>query len=152
MTGFPALRRWGVITTILAIGLTLPACASRVSTRSLVLAAGPEVNDQTPVAVELVLVRDRSLAETVGGLTARGWFETRDQLERDHPGALRVHRWELVPDQVVEVPFPFRDRRGVAAFIFANYLSPGAHRARIDDRRRLTLHLGREAFSVADGH
>lgn len=128
--------------------IALSACASRVSTRGFVFDATPDVNDRSPIAVEVVLVRDPALLETLSSLSARAWFAEYGQLERDHPGAFLRERWELVPGQRLEVDLPFPTRRGVAVFVYANYLTPGAHRMRVDNERHFTLILGRTGFSM----
>jgi type VI secretion system protein len=145
--GLPPVRVAARIVLLLAL-IALGGCASRVSTRGFVLQAESDVNDHSPIAVEIVLVRDPALLERVSSLSARAWFAESAQLERDHPGGFLRERWEMVPGQRLDLDLPFPDRRGVAVFVFANYLSPGAHRIRVDDRNRFTLVLGRTEFSL----
>jgi len=132
------------------IALSLPGCASKVATRSFTFQAESDVNDRSPVAVEMVLVKNPDLIPIISGLNARSWFAGSAQLERDYPGGFLRERWELVPEQQLPLTLPFPNRRGVAVFVFANYLAPGAHRIRVDDRRRFTMILGRDGFSLAD--
>jgi type VI secretion system protein len=143
----PPVRVVTRVALILSL-VVLGACANRVSTRGFVFQAESDVNDRSPIAVEVVLLRDRDLLETVSSLSARAWFAEIGQLERDHPGAFDRARWEMVPGQRLELDLPFANRRGVAVFVFANYLSPGAHRIRVDDRSHFTLILGRTEFSL----
>lgn len=133
---------------LLALAFVMGGCGPRVSTRSFTLLANAEANDRSPVPVELVLVRDPALVEVLGALGARAWFEGRVQLTRDHPDAFETREWELVPGQQIRIDFPFGSRKGAALFVFANYLSAGAHRVRVDGLERFTLVLGRDGFSV----
>jgi type VI secretion system protein len=66
-----------------------------------------EANDNSPVAVEMLLIKDAALIET--------WL------------------WELVPGQTLTLkPVPFAGEDACGVLLYANYLKPGAHRARID--------------------
>lgn len=142
-------RRPSRVVSVL-FALTLAACSAvTVSTRTVAFRATPEANQDSPVAVWFVLVRDPALVPGLQQLTARDWARGRDQWLRDHPGVLVDHRWELVPGQNLEpMELPFRDRSGVALFVFADFLSPGAHRVRVDPLTRVRVLLGLDGFTV----
>jgi type VI secretion system protein len=144
-------RQVGTLALIVVGFSTLAGCATKVSTRSFTLSAATEVNDRSAIAVDAVLVRDAELVGTIGALTARAWFEGREQFALDHPRGLEVVTWELVPGQLLEVRYPFRTRKGHAIYVFANYLTPGAHRVRVDELERFTLMLGRDGFATSGG-
>ena len=140
---------------------TLPLClllllssgcflsSPKVATRSLEVVADPDANRESPVPVDLVLLRAEPLVAVVAGLTARQWFDQRSQLLRDHPNDLDYRGWEFVPGQAVRFDdFPFESRNGVALFVFADYLSEGAHRVRVDPLERFRLKLGADGFVV----
>lgn len=134
----------------LLLAMLLAGCSgSTVSTRTVAFQAEPQANRDSPVAVWFVLVRDPALVPGLQQLTARDWARGREQWLRDHPGVLLDHRWELVPGQVIEpMDLPFRDRSGVALFVFADFLTPGAHRVRIDPLARIRVLLGADGFTV----
>ncbi len=92
-----------------------------------------ELNDNYPVAVELIVVYSKDLEGELGKLTAQQWFEQREQYLRDFSKAdLQTFRWEWVPDQSASVQ-EFRYRRGArSALVFAGYDSPGEHRVIVD--------------------
>lgn len=136
---------------LVAILVLAPGCGPRVSTRAFTLQARPEANDRSPVPVEVVLVKDEALVAALAALSARAWFDSRLQLARDHPDAFETRQWELVPGQRLEVEFPFGSRRGSALFVFANYLSAGAHRVRVDRLERFTIILEGDGFVIAEG-
>lgn len=138
------------------LALPLAGCGlvfrSPVHTRTVELRAAPRANDDTPVRVQLVVVRDDELAKTVGTLSAARWFATRDQMRADFPATLETAQWELVPGQTVRIGrLPFRRRGARALFVFADYLAPGDHRARADPWTRATVELGERDFTVQDG-
>lgn len=134
----------------LVLALALCGCAAAtVSTRLIEFRAADDANRDSPVAVWFVLVRDPGLVEGLQQLTARDWARGREQWLRDHPGMLVDHQWELVPGQSLEpTQLPFRDRTGVALFVFADYLAAGAHRVRVDPLARIRIELGVDGFSV----
>lgn len=132
--------------------LALAACASVALPEpgivELAFQVAPDANDNGPTAVDLVLVDDARLLDHLLTLSAREWFERREQIRRDHPGALELFGWELVPGQDLP-PQPIRAaRRPVGAMIYANYLAPGAHRWRLGAESRVLVVLGPRAFDV----
>jgi len=110
----------------------------------------PKANNNNPVAVDLVLVQDKKLLQELMKMSAKEWFEKRQQVELDHPKetALATQRWEWVPGQQVKVdrvPVKFEIAGGV---VFANYFNAGAHRASIDPRKGILITLDDENFCV----
>jgi len=107
-----------------------------------------DVNRQSPIAVDLLVVYERPVLDALRELTARDWFKQRDQLRRDHPGAFESWSWEWVPGQSV----PDQDLHyGVGAkgsIVFADYLTPGSHRAVLDPHQPIRLVLGADDFVV----
>lgn len=110
----------------------------------------PHANNDNPVAFDLVLVTDETLLEELSGISASEWFEKRSQYRLDYPEerGLPAGSWEWVPGQdVVLEPITVK-REIVGGVIFANYSTPGAHRAVIDPRKSLAVTLGEEDFAV----
>jgi type VI secretion system protein len=108
----------------------------------------PEANDNSPVAVDLLLVYDKKALEKLQALSADKWFAGREQYRRDLDGDLEVFSWEWVPgQQVARQQAPYRP--GVkASLVFADYFSPGDHRVLVDHRRPFRLVLGEKDLSV----
>lgn len=111
----------------------------------------PALNDFSPVAVELLVVYDQKLLATLQGMTADQWFQQRDQLLQQYAETtheLDHWKWEWVPGQVVpdqECKYGIGVR---GALVFADYFSPGAHRASVNPFRPLLIALGAESFTV----
>ena len=108
------------------------------------------VNHNSPIAVDLVLVFDEDLLKTLSALTSREWFKKRDQFKQDFPGdsGFSSLEWEWVPDQrVLPLSLPTKSKLE-AVIIFANYTSKGAHRARIAPNSDIKLKLLEEGFQV----
>jgi type VI secretion system protein len=107
-------------------------------------------NNNNPVALDLVLVKDKKLFKELMKISAAEWFEKRSQYRLDYPKeiGLSAGSWEWVPGQVVTIePIPFKFKVA-GGLVFANYLTPGAHRAVIDASKPLVITLGAEGISV----
>ncbi len=138
-----------VLCTVLVFSSGCFLWGGNVATRSFEVVVAPDANRKSPVPVDLVLIRSEPLVALVGGLTARQWFDQRSQLLRDHPNDLIFRAWEFVPGQVATFDdFPLESRKGVALFVFADYLSEGAHRVRVDPHKRFRLKLEAGGFVV----
>ena len=152
-------RLAGLLLTVCVFGL-LGGCAmpsflsfkgDKVTWDELTLAASDDVNNNSPVAVDVVFVTDDAMLARVAELPASKWFAARADLVSTFPKALRYQSWEVVPGQHLDVPGDTFDRpRVTAAFIFANYADPGAHRVRIEQfNGRLAVQLDNNTFSVS---
>ncbi|MDI1478524.1 hypothetical protein [Polyangium sp. y55x31] len=157
--GFSKHRRGGTMgwaRWIVALALVLPSglgCSSGPPpTRFLVeVAITAKANRNSPVPLTLVAVQDAKLFDQIVKLTAKQWYEQREQMRRDFPSgtAFTEWDWEFVPGQapppmVVEV-----SGKAVGAVIFANYRSPGDHRFRIGPQRRMRVDLGDDDLVVS---
>lgn len=140
---------------ILSIGIAgmIAGCAGTGSGKadrmSIHLVAAANANRNTPVAVDMVFVFDPILRDMLHNYSAAAWFAGRNELlnrngefikvisERVHPGEYRV-----VPE------FPAGSREAVAGFIFAQYVTPGAHRFLFTPPAALKVTLREKEFAV----
>ena len=107
----------------------------------------PEANDNSPVAVDLLIVYDEKLIDELLKIPATDWFAKRKQFLADHP-AVKVQGWEWVPGQVVE---PIKIEYGAGArnvVLYADYHTEGDHRAVVAPPRPFRLLLGERDLSV----
>src|SRR5215210_4630396 len=117
----------------------LSACGVRVPLRpasklTIKVAVSPQANNNNPVALDLVLVKDKKLLKELMKLPASEWFQKRNQYRLDYPKetGLSAGSWEWVPGQVVKIdPMTLRNKFS-GGLIFANYFTEGSHRALID--------------------
>lgn len=103
-------------------------------------------NQNSPVAVDVVAIRNKQLIPAIAALTAAQWFQQKRQIVRDHPDQLTIRSWEWVPGQDVQplkTPMPGGTKQVV---VFANYSSPGAHRALLGEHRQFALTLQQSDF------
>jgi len=127
-------------------------CASKpptISTETIRIEVSPDLNEDNPLAVDLVYVFDEKLVTRLAETSARQWFQSRDQFQRDFPEGFTVRQWELVPGALLIVEtVPAEAQEALASFVFADYLAPGDHRARLDRYRNPLLQLGARGFTV----
>lgn len=140
-------RRGAVVLAVVAT--TLVGCAAKVTTKNFEVVAQPHANQDSPVPLDVVLVKTAPLVPIVTGLSAKQWFQDRAQLMRDHPGGIEFRSWQVVPGQVIDVRhFPFPNRKGIALVVFADYLSEGVHRLRVDPMKKFRLILKDQGFEA----
>lgn len=111
---------------------------------------GDHANQDSPVPVELLVVYDDKLLEYLLGLDAQKWFSEREQVRRDHPDdkSYVSTYWELVPGQTPLKKKISFDAGARGAVVFADYLSEGKHRARLDPHKDVVIRLQDSDFSV----
>lgn len=123
-------------------------------------------NANNPIAVDLVQVADKDLAKEIGKLTAADWFQKKEQYLLDYPkpGELEVvDSREWIPGQSVSpitipapgslpiaipVKIPVVAPKAPTMFVFANYFTPGPHRANLLPNKITTIQLGVDDLKV----
>ncbi|MEE1924044.1 type VI secretion protein [Pseudomonas sp. 148P] len=124
---------------------------SKVSVDGVTLDVALRANDDSPIAVDFIAVNDVDLLAKLSGLTAKQWFASREQYQRDFRQYLHVWGLELVPGQLIESStFPLDGKPSVGLLAFANYQSPGAHRLRLEDQRSLRLKFDAREMTLLD--
>ncbi len=163
-----ALRRSMLV---LALASLLPGCGAVsgaiASTKSMV-GLGPkpvtadwktlainveeDANSNSAVALDIVFIRDQAMLEALLVMPATKWFSTRTELKRSFPEAFTVLSYELPPAMAMKVERKlWKDETAWAVLVFANYLSPGEHRARLLlNNQGYVVQLGALSFSASD--
>lgn len=162
MTAFGAARRRARrVFGVLCVALPLSACGlvggddTVFSMNWVALVSEPGANANNPTAVDLVLVHDPSVTDVVAGLSAGDWFRRKEQIRRDFPKGFKVIGWEVVPAQAI-APRELEDEAlendegdlPSTAFVFADYFTPGDHRARLESQRAVRIRLGPDDFTL----
>jgi type VI secretion system protein len=110
----------------------------------------PDANEDSALAVELIVAYDEKIVDELLKMSARKWFDSRDQFRRDHPEEIQSWKWEWTPGQEVaplEVSYGIGAKRVV---LFADYLVPGDHRATVDPQRPFRLILGQSELRLEE--
>ncbi|MFI5447673.1 hypothetical protein [Polaromonas sp. UC242_47] len=152
---------------ICAVGLMLgglSACSSMGSVANFFMAKGNRLdwngmtviaadgaNLNTPVALDVVLLRDDATLGMASALSASKWFSSRADLGKTFPEGLSYQSMEIAPGQTLKLPAStFGASRLVGVILFADYLTPGEHRVRVDQMQGdILVQLGARSFSVS---
>lgn len=120
--------------------------------KSLVVSAALDANDNSPVAVDVVFVRDAALVEALAATPAAKWFAMKADTERSFPDALSQISLELVPSQSLKFDAAALARhRALAAFVFAAYPTAGEHRERLNlGAESYLLHMSARGFKATE--
>lgn len=145
---------WLVILSafISACGVTslLPK-GSRLDWNGLTVSAAEGANLNTPVALDIVFLRDEATFALVSKLPASQWFASRKDLTKTFPAGLSYLSMEITPGQTLTFSATsFDNARLAGALVFADYLTPGEHRMRVDQLQGdLLMQLDERSFSVS---
>src|SRR6185436_15401361 len=142
--------------TVIAMMIVLAACsAGATKVRSMFggllpmqVKVSPALNEDAPVAVDLVVVYDAKLLDALLKLPSAEWFAKKPQLLKDHPNALDVQSWEWTPGQQV-APASVAYHAGAKKIVlFADYQPEGDHRLTVDPQQPFLLLLGERDVAV----
>jgi type VI secretion system protein len=115
---------------------------------TLKVRVAPNANMNNPVAVEFLTVYDEKLVETLAKTPAKDWFMNRAQFRQDNLKGFDSWYWEWIPgQQVKEQRMPLKSG-AKANFVFANYITPGDNRAKLDPNKSVTITLNEKAFTA----
>jgi type VI secretion system protein len=117
---------------------------------SLSFAAAPDANGNSALAVDVVLVRDKQVLDSLQAMPAKRWFEARDGLMRTFPDGLTVLSVEITPGQTIQFARAWFKGKAWVALAFANYATPGEHRQSLPlAQETCVLRLEAQDFAVA---
>ncbi|MEA2237466.1 MAG: type secretion system protein [Thermoanaerobaculia bacterium] len=108
----------------------------------------PDANENSAVAVDLVVVYDSKVADDLLKLPASDWFARKQQFVKDNPRKVAVHGWEWVPGQRVDDKAVSYEAGAKKIVLFANYATEGVHRRALDPQQPFHLTLGAIDFDA----
>src|SRR5262245_61010473 len=73
----------------------------RPSPLDLDVGIDPEANKNSPVALDVVLIKDKGFWKAAPELSAKDWFARKSDLQRRYGKKLQVSSWEWVPGQAI---------------------------------------------------
>ena len=128
-----------------AVGVLLP----QKQLKEVTLTSTPDLNDTSPVAVDIVSVSSDEIAKVLESFTASQWFVQREQIKQQFNGNISIASWEIVPSQRIESQeLPLISKPYVTTFIFVNYNNQSTNRVLIKDTEYITLVLKRNNFVI----
>ncbi|MEY2776461.1 MAG: hypothetical protein RLY30_559 [Pseudomonadota bacterium] len=145
---------------ILALTLTLAACSTpsivkdaadwvlpkgeKLQWKALRLQPQPNANQNSPIALDLVLALDQVTADKLETLTGTQWHLQREGLLNGLQGMVAIQKFELTPGdgiQVLEDELP--KARALHAYVFANLKGEAVGRLRISTRpKQVVIEVG----------
>ena len=135
----------------LTSGLLGPRAIAPQWDRVVVTAAG-DSNRNSPVALDIVFVRDQVVIDALLATSSGKWFSSRADLQRTFPEVVSVLSLELVPNQSMQIDRKvLQSKTGLAAILYADYPGPGEHRERLQlTASGYVVQLGASGFKVAE--
>jgi type VI secretion system protein len=124
---------------------------TRLAWKDVVIAAAEGANQNSAVAIDFVLVLDEATVDKVAALPAAKWFQARADMLRTFPGTYIYKSWEVSPGQTLRLRGDaFGSPSVVGVFVFADYLTPGEHRMRVEQLQDgIIVELGARGFTVS---
>lgn len=112
--------------------------------------AANDANLNSPVALDVVLLKDEASLNLLTTLPATKWFASRGELEKTFPQVISYKSFEVVPGQTLRVAATeFGSARVAGVLMYADYLTPGEHRIRVDQLQgAVSVQLGTRDFTV----
>ena len=138
-----------VSATLIGCGAALRSTRKAAHVRgelTLYVKVNPEANQNSPIAVDIVLPQDKDVLKLVSAMPASAWFDQRVDFERSHPHKLQVISWEWVPGQDVgPITVP---GTGIAngVVLFAHYQTKGDHRALLPQGGHIAITFAADDF------
>ena len=107
-----------------------------------------DANKNSPVAMDVVLIKDKNFWKAAPDMSAKDWFARKSDLERRYGKKLQVTSWEWVPGQPI-APITVKVPRWLyGAMVFANYPSPGSHSAPLPAGGKVSISLEEQDFTM----
>lgn len=122
---------------------------SKVWIEKVSFRADPQMNDQSPVTVHLVIAYTPELLSEIVKMDSYKYFEKVDQLKVDNNGKIDVFSFDILVGQtLLDQPITMSKMSGEGAVIFARYSSPGPHRALLNEESSVVVELGKDDLRI----
>lgn len=125
-------------------------CLGAAGVQSIQINSTPQTNGGAPVAVDLVFVTQKTLAQAVAKLSASDYYDNNDrvQLLRDNPGAVQIRYWELPAGYVLPRTRVKPPPCNVQTFLFAGYAGNAPHRLETGKAKVIVVDLGPDDMAI----
>ncbi|GAB1431187.1 hypothetical protein MASR2M18_20220 [Ignavibacteria bacterium] len=110
----------------------------------------PKVNQSSPIQTDILLIYDELLQKQLMTLTAKDWFEKREEIRANYPEGegYDVWQYEWAPGQnVAPLQLPMKVK-AVGGIVFANYFTAGPHRIPIDPYADISIIFQEKDFTI----
>lgn len=109
-------------------------------------------NMGSPVAVDLVFVKDQKVATLLSTLNGPDWFKEKGSLQTRYEKQIDIVDMEVVPGQIInKVKLPKQKKKAKNIFLFANYRSPnGQYVSDISLFSKVEISLLRDTYKLKE--
>lgn len=122
---------------------------SKVWIEKVSFRADDNMNDQSPVTVDIVVAYDPALLGEIVKLDAQAYFLKKDQLKVDNNGKIDIFSFDILRGQrLLDQPINLSRMSGEGAIVFARYASPGPHRTVLSEESAIVVELKKDDFKI----
>ncbi len=144
------------------IGFTLWtfACANKTTeekikttgkVQQVTIDAEKNANMGSMLIVDIVSAYDRQLVQDLESTINSEWFASKNKFIDQFNGKIFVMSREIAPGKQIQLEYTTEiEEKPIATFIFANYESPGDHRAKVEKFKPIAITLEENEFVVSD--
>ncbi|MBT7733164.1 MAG: hypothetical protein HN701_15755 [Rhodospirillaceae bacterium] len=128
-----------------------PKMIADIETDVISISAVSDANGGYPIAVDIVVLNDSALVQAVQGMSAKNWFQGKEQFILDHREASTVILREVVPGKTapkIELERSVRVN-ALSVFAFANYINEGSHRLTLGNIEQPQIVLEKTTLRLA---
>ncbi len=138
--------------SLLIAGLTSGCGAGGPERLRVAVEADPDANQNSPIAVAVLVVYDKDVMRDLSKLSAGEWFEQSDQRQRDNPDMsdFDIVQWEIMPGQKIKELDLELQGKPAKGLVFADYYTEGRHRVRFHPEKRILVVLAKDRFTIVD--
>jgi type VI secretion system protein len=123
---------------------------SSVWLKSVSFKVADKVNDSSPVKIHIVIIYTNDLLQNLSKMTSQEYFSKATQIKLDNSERMDVFEWELVRSETRhDEPVKPNKYSGEGILVFAQYTTPGVHRASIGEDENVLITLNDEDFTVS---
>jgi len=122
----------------------------KIQWRSLQLQPQPNANQNSPIAVDLVLALDLITADKLETLTGAQWHTQREALLPGLQGMVNIRRYELTPGHGLQIPeADLPKERAMRVLVFAHLKAETLGRLRLNPKlRQVVIEIGEADLSL----
>lgn len=111
--------------------------------------ADKDANYNSATELDLVVVNESGLVKELGAISAKVYFEKKEEFQRQNAGKIKVWHWEPVPGKKKDnIDIDFEEFQPEGAFVFAKYNNNLENRVLLKPASEITIWLKRTFFQI----
>ena len=107
------------------------------------------VNNNSAVALDLVVVCDEEINSEIGKMRAEEYFHKKSDLVMSNSDKILVWHWEVVPGQkLMNQQINFEEFDPINGYVFAYYANDNVNRVKIPDVKEIKIVLSKDRVRI----